>query len=66
MFRIRIQGLLDPDPDGGFWLDADSIEYGSETLKETISISDRILPDVLIRILVLPLIYIFELASQLF
>ena len=32
IFRIRIQGLLDPDWD--FWLDLDpdSIEYGSETL----------------------------------
>ena len=29
---IRIQGLLDLDPDCDFWLDPDSIEYGSETL----------------------------------
>ena len=27
----RIQGLLDPYPDGDFLLDPDSIEYGSET-----------------------------------
>ena len=31
--RIRIQGLLDPDRD--FWLDPDSIEYGSETLVQS-------------------------------
>ena len=32
--RIRIQGLLDPDPNRDFRLDPDpdSIEYGSETL----------------------------------